>query len=342
MTETTAASDASAQTLVQMLAGAWTTQLVAAVVRLGIPDQLAIAQPQSSEQLAGAVGASAGALYRVMRALSSLGVFAAVGSGQYALTPIGDWLRSDHPESMTEFFLAETDDVHRRSWGALVDAIRSGLPQPAAVFGMSVFDYYGTHVDEGEQFGRAMGNVSAMSVHGVLANYDFSTARLIVDVGGGNGSFLRAVLQQHPRSTGIVVDLPYIESQADASIEQDGLRNRCRFEAHDMFKEVPAGGDIYLLRFILHDWNDDESRQILKTVRAAMPPAGRVLIVEMLVPETNEPGFVQLMDINMLVMTGGRERTATEYGALCAAAGLRLVRTIATGTPFFVVEAEPV
>ena len=131
-----------------------------------------------------------------------------------------------------------------------------------------------------------------------------------------------------------MVDLPYIESQADASIEQDGLRNRCRFEAHDMFKEVPAGGDIYLLRFILHDWNDDESRQILKTVRAAMPPAGRVLIVEMLVPETNEPGFVQLMDINMLVMTGGRERTATEYGALCAAAGLRLVRTIATGTPF--------
>ncbi|MCA1650561.1 MAG: methyltransferase, partial [Acidobacteria bacterium] len=112
--------------------------------------------------------------------------------------------------------------------------------------------------------------------------------------------------------------------------------------AHDIFESVPTGGDVYLLRFILHDWNDDESRRILKTVRTAMLPAGRVLIVEMLVPETNEPGLVQMMDNNMLVMTGGRERTATEYGDLCAAAGLRLVRTIATGTPFFVVEAEPV
>jgi SAM-dependent methyltransferase len=342
MKETIATSEATGQALVQMLTGAWTTQLVAAVARLGIPDKLAIAQPQSSEQLARAVGANASALYRVMRALSSLGVFADVGSGQYALTPITERLRSDHPESMRDFFLAETDNVHRRSWGALVDAIRSGLPQPAAVFGASVFDYYGKHVDEGQQFGRAMENVSAMSANGVLANYEFSTARLIVDVGGGNGSFLRTILQQHPQPTGIVVDLPYMESQAGASIEHDGLRNRCRFEAHDIFESVPAGGDIYLLRFILHDWNDDESRRILKTVRAAMPPAGRVLIVEMLVPETNEPGFVQLMDINMLVMTGGRERTATEYGDLCAAAGLRHVRTIATGTPFFVLEAEAI
>lgn len=342
MTETIATSEASGQALVQMLTGAWTTQLVAAVARLGIPDQLAIAQPQSSEQLARAVGANAGALYRVMRALSSIGVFADAGRGTYTLTPIGERLRSDHPESMRDFFLAETDDVHRRSWSALVDAIRSGLPQPAAVFGTTVFDYYGKHGEEGQQFGRAMENVSAMSAYGVLANYDFSSARLIVDVGGGNGSFLRAVLQQHPQATGVVVDLPYMESQAVASIEHDGLRNRCRFEAHDIFESVPAGGDIYLLRFILHDWNDDESRRILKTVRTAMPPAGRVLIVEMLVPETNAPGFVQFMDINMLVMTGGRERTATEYGDLCAAAGLRFVRTIGTRTPFSVVEAEAV
>ena len=340
MTERTT-NDASREALVQMLTGAWTTQLVAAVARLGIPDRLAIAQPQSSEQLARDVGANAGALHRVMRALSSIGVFADLGSRQYTLTPIGDRLRSDHPESMRDFFLAETDDVHRRSWSVVVDAIRSGLPQPTAVFGTTVFDYYGKHVEEGEQFGRAMENVSAMSAHGVLASYDFSSARLIVDVGGGNGSFLRAVLQQHRQPTGIVVDLPYMESQAVASIEHDSLRNRCRFEAHDIFESVPAGGDIYLLRFILHDWNDDESHRILTTVRTAMLPTGRVLIVEMLVPETNEPGFVQLMDINMLVMTGGRERTATEYGDLCAAAGLRLVRTIATGTPFFVVEAEP-
>lgn len=342
MTETTPSNEATDQALVQMLTGAWTTQLIAAVARLGIPDQLAIAQPQSSEQLARTVDADAGALHRVMRALTSLGVFADDGSGQYALTRISERLRSGQSGSMRDFFLAETDDVHRRSWDALVSAIRTGLPQPLAVLGASVFDYYSKHVEEGEQFGRAMQNVSAISASGVLANYDFSSARLIVDVAGGNGSFLRAILQQHQQTTGVVVDLPYMESQALASIELDGLQNRCRFEACDIFKAVPSGGDIYLLRFILHDWNDAESRRILQTIRTAIPLGGRVLTVEMLVPETNEPGFVQLMDINMLVMTGGRERTAAEYRDLYAAAGFQLVRTIPTGTPFFILEGEPV
>ena len=342
MTETTPTNEATDQALVQMLTGAWTTQLIAAVARLGIPDQLAIAQPQSSEQLARTVDADAGALHRVMRALTSLGVFADDGSGQYALTRISERLRSGQSGSMRDFFLAETDDVHRRSWDALVNAIRTGLPQPLAVLGASVFDYYSKHVEEGEQFGRAMQNVSAISASGVLANYDFSSARLIVDVAGGNGSFLRTILQQHQQTTGVVVDLPYMENQALASIELDGLQNRCRFEACDIFKAVPSGGDIYLLRFILHDWNDAESRRILQTIRTAIPLAGRVLTVEMLVPETNEPGFVQLMDINMLVMTGGRERTAAEYRDLYAAAGFQLVRTIPTGTPFFILEGEPV
>ena len=342
MTETTPTNEATDQALVQMLTGAWTTQLIAAVARLGIPDQLAIAQPQTSEQLARTVDADAGALHRVMRALTSLGVFADDGSGQYALTPISERLRSGQSGSMRDFFLAETDDVHRRSWDALVNAIRTGLPQPLAVLGASVFDYYSKHVEEGEQFGRAMQNVSAISASGVLANYDFSSARLIVDVAGGNGSFLRAILQQHQQTTGVVVDLPYMQSQTLASIEHDGLQIRCRFEACDIFKAVPSGGDIYLLRFILHDWNDAESRRILQTIRTAIPLSGRVLIVEMLVPEANEPGFVQLMDINMLVMTGGRERTAAEYGDLYAAAGFQLVRTIPTGTPFFILEGQPV
>jgi hypothetical protein len=342
MTDTITSAEASVQALVQLLTGAWATQLVAAAARLKIPDQLSIHQPQSSEQLARSVGANPSALHRVMRALSSLGVFADAGGGRFTLTAISDRLRSDHPESMREFFLAETDEIHRRSWSALVDAVRTGLPQPAAVFGMSVFDYYDKHADEGEQFGRAMASVSAMSAHGVLTNYDFTGARMIVDVGGGNGSFVRAVLRQHRQASGVIVDLDYMESQAKASIQDDGLGDRCRFETHDIFKAVPAGADVYLLRFILHDWNDDESRQILKTVRSAMSPSSRILIVEMLMPDTNEPGMVQFMDINMLVMTGGRERTAAEYGDLCAAAGLRLTRTIGTGTPFSIVEAEPI
>jgi hypothetical protein len=317
------------------------TQLAAAVAHLGIPDQLAIAEPQSAEQLAKAVGADTGAVARTMRALASVGVFEEREPGQYALTPIGTRLRSDVPDSMRDLFLAETDEVHRRAWDRLVDAIRSGEPQPKAVFGGGPFEYYSEHQKEGEQFGRAMQNVSALAVHGVMAKYDFSTARLIVDVGGGNGSFVRAILQQQPQARGIVFDLPYIEPQATTSIRQDGLSSRCQFDAGDFFKAVPPGGDIYLLKMILHDWTDEESRRILASIRKAIAPNGRVLVVELLVPENNEPGFVQLMDINMLVMTGGLERTPSEFGALLADAGLRLTRTIPTGTPFGIVEGAP-
>ena len=341
-THTNATADSTSQALIQMLTGAWVTQLVAAVSRLGIPDQLAAGEPQSSEQLARAVGVDAGALRRVMRSLASVGVFVEAEPGRYALTPIGVRLRADAPDSMRDLFLAETDEVHRRSWDRLLDAIRTGQPRPQEVFGMPAFHYYGKHVEDGEQFGRAMQNVSAMAAQGVIANYDFSAARLIVDVGGGNGSFVRAILKQQPQARGIIFDLPYIQSQASMKIRDDGQADRCRFEAGDFFSGLPPGGDIYLLKFILHDWNNDESKRILKAVRDAIAPAGRVVIVEMLVPDDNEPGFVQLMDINMLVMTGGLERTATEYGALLADAGFRLARTIATGTPFVIIEGEPV
>ena len=194
-TEATVTSESTDQTLIQMLTGAWVTQLVAAAVRLGIPDRLAVGQAQSGDRLAAALGVDAAALTRVMRALASIGVLKEMGPGQYLLTPVGERLRSGQPGSMRDFFLAETDEVHRRSWDRLVDAVKTGQPQPQAVFGLPVFDYYGKHLAEGEQFGRAMQNVSAMAADGVIANYDFSGARLIVDVGGGNGSFVREILK---------------------------------------------------------------------------------------------------------------------------------------------------
>jgi SAM-dependent methyltransferase len=241
---------------------------------------------------------------------------------------------------MRDFLLAETDVVHRGAWGALVDAIKTGQPQPSSVFGMSVFEYYTAHPEDGQQFGRAMEDVSAMSAQGVLTHYDFSNAGLIIDVGGGNGSLLRFILQHQPAAKGAVCDLPYIETQANEKIRTEGLEDRCRFHACDFFEGVLAGGDVYLLRFILHDWADSESRRILRSIRRAIAPGGRLLIVEMLLPEDNSPGFVQLMDINMLAMTGGRERSAAEYGKLCADEGFRLVRTIPTESSFWIAECE--
>jgi O-methyltransferase domain/Dimerisation domain len=342
MPETSNHADTSEEALLQMLGGAWITQLVAAAAALGIPDILAEHQTRSSQQLAADAAANPDAVRRLMRALASLEVVSETSPGQYTLTPIGDRLRASHPNSLRDFFLAETDRVHRGSWDLLVNAVRTGQPQTLPVFGKSVFDYYQEHVEEGRQFGLAMQNVSSMSAQGVLASYDFTQARAIVDVGGGNGSFVRAILERYPHSCGIVFDLPYIESQANASIQNDGLADRCSFSPGDVFKSVPAGADMYLLRFILHDWNDDESCQILRVIRSAAAPGARVLVVEMLVPENNEPGLVQLMDINMLVMTGGRERTPQEYTRLLTDCGFDRVKTIPTGTPFSIIEAQAV
>jgi hypothetical protein len=335
------ASGQTDQLVIQMLTGAWVTQLAAAVAHLGVPDALALKQPQSCEQLAHAVKADSRALRRAMRALASLGVFRETGTG-YALTPLGDRLRSDTATSMRDFFLAETDEVHRRSWDRLIDAIRSGQPQPRAIFGMPVFDYYSAHAAEGVRFGKAMQSVSAMSEHGVLDVCDFCDAKLIVDIGGGNGSLLRAILARYPDPRGIVFDRLYIEEQAISAIGSSGLENRCRFESGDFFEMVPGDADVHLLRFILHDWDDEQSVRILRSCRSALDSSGRVLIVEMLVPEKNEPGFAQLMDINMLVMTGGLERNESEYRRLLERAGLSLTRVLSTGSPFFVIEARPV
>jgi O-methyltransferase domain/Dimerisation domain len=335
-------ADTSEQALLQMLAGAWVTQLVSAATALGIPDALGKHHTRSSQQLAVDAAANPDAVHRMMRTLASVGIVSQNTAGQYALTPIGDRLRSSHPHSLRHFFLAETDRVHRRSWEALIEAIRTGQPQPLHVFGKSAFDYYQQHPEEGEQFGCAMQNISNMSAQGVLANYDFTHARAIVDVGGGNGSFVRTILARYPHACGIIFDLPYIEKQAIASIQSDGLADRCSFSSGDIFHAVPAGGDVYLLRFILHDWNDDQSRRILDVIRRAAAPAARVLIVEMMLPENNEPGLVQLMDINMLVMTGGRERSGEEYCRLLTESGFRSARKILTGTPFAIIEAEAV
>lgn len=328
------------QILIDMLTGAWVTQLVATIARLGVPDLLAARQPQTCEELAEAAEVNPDALRRAMRTLTSLSVFHKTEKG-YALTPVGDRLRSETATSMRDLFLAETDEVHRRSWEHLVDAIRSGQPQPQAVFGTPAFEYYSTHPDEGEQFGKAMQSASAMSEGGVLDSCNFTDAKMIVDIGGGNGSLVRAILREYPNAEGVVLDLPYIEAQADAAIRSDGLEGRCRFERGDFFEAIPPNADVHLLRFVLHDWDDERSARILENCRSSLDQSGRLLIVEMLIPGNNEPGFAQLIDMNMLVMTGGMERTVSEYELLLGRAGFQMTQVLATGSPFFVIEARP-
>jgi SAM-dependent methyltransferase len=342
-----AAPDASTpsveQTLIPLLSGMWAMRAVAAAGRLRIFDALA-SGPRSAAEVAAQLKTHPGATARLMRALANLGVLTAPSGGRFALTAAGDRLRSDHPATLRDMFIAESDTLHWGSWARLEAAVETGKPQPKEVFGVPAFDYYGAHPDEGRQFGQAMENISRFAAHAVLEAYDFSDARTIMDVGGGNGSMVISILQRHPATAtrGLVFDLPYIEPSARESIRAAGLEDRCRFEAGSFFERAPEGADVHVLKFILHDWSDEESVRLLERCRAALAPGGRMVVIETLVPDHNRPEMVHLMDLNMLVMTGGLERTEAEYAALFARAGLRLSRAVPTSGPFSVLEASGV
>ncbi len=329
------------ETLIRLLTGMWAMQSVAAGARLGIFDVLA-AGPLTADATAGEIHGDSAATARLLRALAGLGAVSRGADGRFALTEVGQRLRHGVPGTFRDAFIAESDRVHWRSWEELDEAVRTGRPRPAHVFGMPAFDYYGKNREEGQQFGRAMENLSRFVAAAFLEAYDLSGVRTIMDVGGGNGGLVLAILARHPGLKGRIADLPYIEPFAKTSIAASGAAGRCEFVAGNFFQEVPKGADLMVLKSILHDWNDEECVRILKNCRASIEPDGRILVVEMLVPEEAGPDFVTLMDLNMLVMTGGRERTAREYGALFEAAGFGKGRVIPTRSPMALLEARPV
>jgi len=315
-------------------------QSVGTAARLGIPDVLA-AGGKTAAEVAAATSTQTAAMARLLRALAGLGVLERGDGGRFSLTEVGDRLRTGVPGTFKDAFIAESDPVHWQSWEYLADSVRTGLPRPEPVLGLKAFDWYVKYPEHGEQFGRAMENISRFAASAVLEAYDFSGVGTIMDVGGGNGSLALAILERYPAMRGRIVDLPYIEDQAVAGIRAAGAEGRCGFEACDFFESVPKGADLQVLKFILHDWTDEECARILANCRKALAPGGRVLVVEMIVPEGTRPDFVKLMDLNMLVMTGGRERTESEFGTLFAKGGFRLSRVVPTRSPFSLLEARP-
>jgi SAM-dependent methyltransferase len=330
------------QVLMQIPQGMWVAQCVATAARLGIADALAESQPQRSDTLARAVGADASALARLLRALASLGVLAEPLPQQYALTPISELLRRGVPGSMRDWLIAETDPPHWQAWGQLHEAVRSGRTVVPELFGMHIYDYYAAHPADLAYFSRAMGNVSALVAGGTVQHYDFSRARHIVDVGGADGGLLLAILEASPHVHGTVFDRPQVVEAAREAIEAKNYQARCKAVGGDFFQAVPSGGDLYVLKFILVDWKDADALRILQNCRRAITPDGKLVVIEMTIPDANTPSPGQLFDLNMLVMTGGQERTQSEYGALLAQAGFRLSRVIGTGSPFHIIEAVAV
>jgi SAM-dependent methyltransferase len=321
-----------------LISGYWISQAVGVVALFGVADQLSQG-PRASDDLARSVGADPPSLYRVLRLLASLGVFTEVAPRTFGLTPLGETLRSDAPDSVRNFAITETAPGHWLPWGRLHESVRTGQAMTYETLGMGLFEWYAQNPDEAGYFNAAMGNLSALAAGELVRVYDFSQVRTVADIGGAHGVLLAAVLGANPAARGILFDLPHVVATAGAAIAAQGLSERCDLVSGDFFAAVPEGADLHLLKQIIHDWDDDQATRLLQNCQRALAPNGKLLLVEMVIPPDNRPSPAQAMDLNMLVVAGGRERTEEEYRHLFDAAGFRLERVIPTHSPFSVIEA---
>jgi hypothetical protein len=335
---------APAARLLEMLDGARVVQALYVAAVLGIPDLLRD-EPRDSQELSHATGAHERSLHRLLRALASLDVLAERDDARFALTPLGNLLRSDVQGSLRAAVLFYGGRRHWSAWSRLLDSVKSGT----AAFGeMSPDTFFAIAARDPEgatTFNEAMAALTAPVNAAVTAAYDFSHLGTVVDVGGGYGALLAGLLVAHPALRGILFDIEPVIAGARPRIAAAGLAARCELIAGNAFDAVPGGGDAYILKWILHDWNDALSIRILENCRAAMPRDGRLLLVERIVPAraapTPEAASTFLSDLNMLLLSGSCERTEPEFRALLAAAGFRLTRSVRTSTPHCIIEATP-
>jgi O-methyltransferase domain/Dimerisation domain len=324
--------------VMQMITGHWVSQLVGSLCRLGIPDALA-EQPLTSAVIAKKCGSNPDATYRILRAATGLGLLKEIPPGTFQLTPLGDVLKSNTPGSLRDFSIAETDYGHWTAWGHLFDAVKTGERAAPKALGKELFEWYEEHPQDAAVFGGAMTNLAAMVAGEVVSVCDFSKAKKIVDIGGSHGTLLAAVLKKNLGTSGIVIDLPNVADRARQALQANGLGGRAEAIGGDFFVDVPEG-DVYLLKQILHDWNDDQCRTILANCARRLAGGGRIYIVEMIIPDDNSPSFASLMDLNMMVMLPGRERALKEYKVLLDASGLKFERALPTHSPFQIIEAS--
>lgn len=328
----------AAETLREMIFGFRATCLIAVAAELGLADLLADAH-KSSAELAALTACDADALHRLLRGLVQFGVFRQDADGRFGLTPLGACLRSDVPGSQRAFARLVGHDAWWRAWGGLLHAVRTGEIAFRHAHGRSLFDYLTDEPGFVPVFSAGMAASNPTVTDAVVAAYDFGRFGTIVDVGGGTGSLLTAILRAHPRPRGVLFDLPVSRGRAEEAIAAAGLTERCRFVGGDFFAGVPEGGDAYVLKQILHDWDDERSVAILGQCRRAMASGGTLLVVEYMLPDGDEPApDAVLMDVTMLVFTGGRERSTAQYRELFERAGFRLTRVIPTGSPHRIVE----
>ncbi len=326
--------------LTPLITGYWASQLVFVAAKLGLADLVA-AGPKAATDLAAATGTHADTLYRVLRALAGLGLFREDDAGRFANTDLSNLLRSDVAGTQRPLALMMGNE-HFRCWGELLYSVQTGRNAFEKIYGKRVFPYLAEHPEEGAIFDAAMTAVHGRETAAMITAYDFAGVATLADIGGGNGSLLSSVLHKHTAMRGILFDMPAVVERARPKFAASGLADRCALVPGDFFQEVAGGADAYLMRHIIHDWEDELSLRILRNVRRVIPSAGRLLLVEMVIPPGNDPSFGKLLDINMLVIPGGRERTEQQYRELYADAGFELTRIVPTGADVSVIEGRPV
>ena len=320
--------------------GAVTHTALVLAANLGIADLLAQG-PQTVDALAQATSTHSPSLYRVLRLLSSLGVFAEIARGQFTQTASSELLRSDIPASMRSFVQFTGLRPWAQTYAEALHSVKTGEPVWKQAVGADVFEYFATHPADGAVFNAAMGDFGRGVSEAVVQAYDFSDLATIVDVGGGWGTLLTTILRRHTHLKGILFDLPHVVDGARAQIAAAGLTDRCEIHGGDFFANVPAGADAYILSLVIHDWDHGRAVAILKRCRQAMPPAGRLLLLENVIPPGNEPHIGKILDFVMLAAAGGQERTQEEYQDLLQEAGFRLSTVVPTASAMSVIEGRP-
>jgi len=323
--------------MLQMISGFWISRALYIVAKLGIADHLK-QRPQTAAELAAATETHSSSLYRVLRALASVGVVVQDDQGRFSSTPLLATLQTDVPGSLRAFATTELGEEHYPAWGELMHSVKTGEIAFDHHFGVPIWEFFAQHPENARIFNDAMSGISDATTAAVLAAYDFSSIRKLVDVGGGHGRLITAILKANPKMKGVLFDAPPVIEGARPQIEAAGMADRCELVVGNFFELVSSGGDAYILKWIIHDWDEEKSTAILKNCHRAMTEGGKLLLVEAVVPMGSEPHFSKFIDLNMLVMTGGRERTEDEYRALLAASGFKLTRIIPTASPMSVVE----
>lgn len=326
--------------VMQLIGGAWVSHLVAAACHLNLPDHLQ-AGPKSTADLAKITKTHEPSLYRMLRALASLGVFKETEPRTFAPTPMSEALITKDAGSMRAMAIFVDDKAHRDAWVHILQSVRTGETAFKFAHGEHFFPYLQQHHELGHRFDQAMSSFASVTHQAVIKAYDFSKFKCLVDVGGGHGSFLADILKANPKLRGILFDQPQVIEGAKKQpfLTTGDVAKRAELKAGSFFESAPAGGDAYIMKHIIHDWSDEHCRTILGHIHRVMPAGGKLLVVENVIKPGNDPDFGKLLDLEMLAMTdGGKERTEAEFATLFASAGFKFNRVYGSDSPICVVE----